>query len=153
MSDIATMIRIARKEVQKEMNKFVMDGFNRDNMLFCCDNATVTMDTDLGEVTTGVKDLKFFPSNMGTSTKGKLEDYVRKDELEDLISKISDGYDCVVSHDDAADAFKLLHERLSKGNKEKNEISFLNYEKEIKGYELLQAASHPTVIAKEHLKN
>lgn len=137
MSDIATMIRIARKEVQKEMNKFVMDGFNRD-MLFCCDNATVTMDTDLGEVTTGVKDLKFFPSKMGTiSITNRLEDYVRKDELEDLISKISDGYDCVVSHDDAADAFKLLHERLGKGNKEKNEISFLNYEKEIVGYELL----------------
>ena len=114
-----------------------MDGFNRDGMSFYCDNATVTIDTGLGEVTTGVKDLKFFPSNMGTSTKGKLEDYVRKDELEDLISKISDGYDCVVSHDDAADAFKLLYERLGKGNKEKNEISFLNYEKEIKGYELL----------------
>lgn len=138
MSDIATMIRIARKEVQKEMNKIVMDGFNRDGMLFCCDNATVTMDTDLGEVTTGVKDLKFFPSNMGTtSITNRLEDYVRKDELEDLISKISDGYNCVVSHDDAADAFRLLNERLGKGNREKNEISFLNYEKEIKGYELL----------------
>lgn len=137
MDNIALMTIIARKEVQKEMNKFVMDGFNRDNVMFCCDNATVTMDTDLGEVTTGVKDLKFFPSDMGTCIKDRFEDYVRKDELEDLFRSISDSYNCAVSHNDAADAFRLLHERLTKGNKKKNEISFLNYEKEIKGYELL----------------
>lgn len=139
MDNIALMTIIARKEVQKEMDKykFVMDGFNRDGMMFCCDNATVTMDTDLGEVTTGVKDLKFFPSDMGTCIKDRFEDYVRKDELEDLFRSISDSCNCAVSHDDAADAFRLLHERLTKGNKKKNEISFLNYEKEIKGYELL----------------
>lgn len=131
MSDIAMMTMIARKEVQKEMDKykFVMDGFNRD-ALFCCDNATV--DT----VTTGVKDLKF--CNVGTtSIKDRFEDYLRKDELEDLIDKICNSNGYIVSHDDAADAFRLLHERLTKGNKKKNEISFLNYEKEIKGYELL----------------
>ena len=139
MSDIVMMTMIARKEVQKEMDKykFVMDGFNRDNVMFCCDNATVTMDTDLGEVTTGVKDLKFFPSDMGTCIKDRFEDYIRKDELEDLFRSISDSYNCAVSHDDAADAFKLLHERFGKGNEKKNEFSFLNYEKEIKGYELL----------------
>jgi hypothetical protein len=137
MNNIAMMTMIARKEVQKEMDKykFVMDGFNRDGMMFC-NNATVTMDTDVGEVTTGVKDLKF--CNVGaTSIKDRFEDYVRKDELEDLIDKINNCNGYIVSHDDVADAFKLLHERFRKGNKKKNEISFLNYEKEIRGYELL----------------
>ena len=123
MSDIAMMTMIARKEVQKEMDKykFVMDGFNRD-ALFCCNNATVTMDTDVGT----------------TSIKDRFEDYVRKDELEDLIDKINNCNGYIVSpHDVAVDAFKLLHERFGKGNKKKNENSFLNYEKEIRGYELL----------------
>jgi hypothetical protein len=138
MSDIAMMTMIARKEVQKEMDKykFVMDSFNRD-ALFCCNNATVTMDTDLGEVSTGVKDLKFYPSDMSTCIKDRFEDYVRKDELEDLIGKISDSYNCAVSHDDVADALRRLSYRLNEGNKKKNEISFLNYEKEIVGYEVL----------------
>ena len=61
-----------------------------------------------------------------------------KDEFEDLINKISNNY--AVSHDDMADSFKLLSERLIKGNKKKNENSFLNYEKEIVGYELLYDA-------------
>lgn len=125
MSDIAMMTMIARKEVQKEMDKykFVMDSFNRDGMMFC-NNATVTMDTDVGT----------------TSIKDRFEDYVRKDELEDLIDKINNcncnGY-IVSPHDVAVDAFKLLHERFGKENKKKNENSFLNYEKEINGYELL----------------
>lgn len=138
MNDIAMMTMIARKEVKKEMDKykFVMDSFNRD-ALFCCNNATVTMDTDLGEVTTGVKDLKFYPSDVSTCIKDRFEDYVRKDELEDLFRTISDSCNCAVSHDDVADALRMLSTRLSKGNKKKNEFLIFDFEKEIKGYELL----------------
>lgn len=120
MSDIAMMTMIARKEVQKEMDKykFVMDGFNRDGMMFC-NNATVTMDTDVGT----------------TSIKDRFEDYVRKDELEDLINELCSV--TMVDKDDAGDALRMLSYTLSKGNKKKNEISFLNYEKEIRGYEVL----------------
>ena len=118
------------------MNKFVMDSFNRDGMMYCCNNDTVTIDTDFGEITTGIKGLKICPSDdMGIGVKDRLEDYVRKDEFEDLINKISNNY--AVSHDDMADSFRLLSERLIKGNKKKNENSFLNYEKEVVEYELL----------------
>ena len=47
------------------MNEFVMDSFNRDDILYCCNNATVTMDTDFGEVTTGVKGLKIVEGSNG----------------------------------------------------------------------------------------
>lgn len=119
------------------MNKFnfVMDSFNRDGtmngIIYCCNNDTVaTMDI------ANFKDIS--PSdNIGVNVKDRLEDYVRKDELKDLISKISDNYNCTVSHDDAADSFRFLYEKLIKGNKKKNENSFLNYEREVVGYELL----------------
>ena len=123
------------------MNRFnfVMDSFNRDGMMYCCNSDTVTIDTDLGEITTGIKGLKICPSDdIGVNVKDRLEDYVRKDEFEDLINKISNNY--AVSHDDMADSFRLLSERLIKGNKKKNENSFLNYEKEVVGYELLYDA-------------
>ena len=124
---------------------FVMDSFNRDGTMngtmYCCNNDTVTIDTDFGENTTRIKGLKICPSDdMGIGVKDRLEDYVRKDELKDLISKISDNYNCTASHDDMADSFRLLSERLIKGNKKKNENSFLNYEKEVVGYELLYDA-------------
>ena len=119
---------------------FVMDSFNRDGTMngtmYCCNNDTVTIDTDLGEITTGIKGLKICPSDdIGVNVKNRLEDYVRKDEFEDLINKISNNY--AVSHDDMADAFRLLSRRLSEGNKKKNENLFLYYEKEVVGYELL----------------
>ena len=122
---------------------FVMDSFNRDGTMngtmYCCNNDTVTIDTDFGENTTRIKDLKFCPSDdIGVNVKDRLEDYVRKDEFEHLINKISNNY--AVSHDDMADSFRLLSERLIKGNKKKNENSFLNYEKEVVGYELLYDA-------------
>ena len=122
---------------------FVMDSFNRDGTMngtmYCCNNDTVTIDTDFGENTTRIKGLKFCPSDdIGVNVKDRLEDYVRKDEFEDLINKISNNY--AVSHDDMADSFRFLYERLIKGNKKKNENSFLNYEKEIVGYELLYDA-------------
>ena len=124
------------KKEGKKMNKFVMDSFNRDSMMYCCNNATVTMDTDFGEVTTGVKDLKIYPSDsMGVGIKDRLEDYVKKDELKDLINELCNVK--VADKDDAGDAFRLLSRRLSEGNKKKNGISFLNYEKEVVGYELL----------------
>ena len=117
------------------MNKFVMDSFNRDGMMYCCNNATVTMDTDFGEISTGVKDLKIYPSDMGINIKDRLEDYVKKDELKDLINEL---YNVKVADKDyAGDAFRLLSRRLSEGNKKKNENLFLNYEKEVVGYELL----------------
>ena len=123
------------------MDKFVLDIFNRDGMTYCCNNDTVTIDTDFGEITTGIKGLKICPSDdMGIGVKNRLEDYVRKDELKDLISKISDNYNCTASHDDVADSFRFLYEKLIKGNKKKNENSFLNYKKEIVGYELLYDA-------------
>ena len=113
------------------MNKFnfVMDSFNRDGTMngtmYCCNNDTVT---------TGV----ICPSDdIGVNIKDRLEDYVRKDEFEDLINKISDNYNYAVSHDDVADSFRFLYKKLIKGNKKKNENSFLNYEKEVVGYELL----------------
>ena len=118
------------------MNKFVMDSFNRDNILYCCNNATVTMDTDFGEVTTGVKGLKIYPSDsMGIGVKDRFEDYVKRDELKDLINELCNVK--VADKDHAADAFRKLSRRLSEGNKKKNENSFLNYEKEVVGYELL----------------
>ena len=118
---------------------FVMDSFNRDGMMYCCNNDTVTIDTDFGENTTRIKDLKFCSSDdIGVNVKDRLEDYVRKDEFEDLINKISNNY--AVSYDDMADSFRFLSERLIKGNKKKNENSFLNYEKEVVGYELLYDA-------------
>ena len=118
---------------------FVMDSFNRDGMMYCCNNDTVTIDTDFGENTTRIKGLKFCPSDdIGVNVKDRLEDYVRKDEFEDLINKISNNY--AISHDDMADSFRFLSERLIKGNKKKNENSFLNYEKEVVGYELLYDA-------------
>ena len=120
------------------MNRFnfVMDSFNRDGTMngtmYCCNNDTVTIDTDFGENTTRIKG----PSDdIGVNVKDRLEDYVRKDEFEDLINKISNNY--AVSHDDMADSFRLLYEKLIKGNKKKNENSFLNYKKEVVGYELL----------------
>ena len=122
------------------MNKFAMDSFNRDSMMYCCNNDTVTIDTDLGEITTGIKGLKICPSDdMGIGVR--FEDYVRKDEFEDLISKMNELYNAkVADKDDVGDAFRLLSRRLIKGNKKKNENSFLNYEKEIVGYELLYDA-------------
>ena len=51
------------------MNRFnfVMDSFNRDGTMngtmYCCNNDTVTIDTDFGENTTRIKDLKFCPSD------------------------------------------------------------------------------------------
>ena len=118
------------------MNRFAMDSFNRDGTMYCCNNDTVTMDTDFGEVTTGVKNLKIYPSsNVSTYIKDRFEDYVKKDELKDLINEL---YNVKVADKDyAGDAFRLLSRRLSEGNKKKNEISFLNYEKEIRGYEVL----------------
>ena len=117
-----------------------MDSFNRDSMMYCCNNDTVTIDTDLGEITTGIKGLKICPSDdMGIGVR--FEDYVRKDEFEDLISKMNELYNAkVADKDDVGDAFRLLSRRLIKGNKKKNENSFLNYEKEIVGYELLYDA-------------
>ena len=119
------------------MNKFnfVMDSFNRDGTMYCCNNDTVaTMDiANFKDITTGV----ICPSDDMINVKNRFEDYVRKDELEDLISKISDSYNCTVSHDDVVDSFRLLYEKLIKGNKKKNENSFLNYEREVTGYELL----------------
>ena len=118
------------------MNRFAMDSFNRNDMMYCCNNDTVTIDTDFGEITTGIKGLKICPSdNIEVNIKDRLEDYVKKDELEDLINKISNNY--AASHDDMADAFRLLSRRLNEGNKKKNENSFLNYKKEVVGYELL----------------
>ena len=121
------------------MNGFAMDSFNRDSMMYCCNNATVTMDTDFGEVTTGVKDLKIYPNDdMGIGVKDRFEDYVRKDEFEDLINKVNELYNTrVIDKDKVGDAFRKLSRILSEGNKEKNENSFLNYEKEIRGYEVL----------------
>ena len=120
------------------MNRFAMDSFNRDGMMYCCNTDTVTIDTDLGEITTGIKGLKICPNDdMGIGVKDRFEDYVRKDELEDLINRISDNYNCTVSHDDVADSFRFLYEKLIKGNKKKNENSFLNYKREVVGYELL----------------
>ena len=132
------------------MNEFVMDSFNRDDILYCCNNATVTMDTDFGEVTTGVKNLKIYPSsNVSTYIKDRFEDYVKKDELKDLINEL---YNVKMADKDyAGDAFRLLSRRLSEGNKKKNEISFLNYEKEIRGYEVLQTVG--CEAAYQHLKN
>ena len=120
------------------MNRFVMDSFNRDGMMYCCNNDTVTIDTDFGENTTRIKGLKFCPSDdIGVNVKDRLEDYVRKDEMKDMISKISDNYNCTDSHDDVENSFRLLYEKLIKGNKKKNENSFLNYKREVVGYELL----------------
>ena len=115
-----------------------MDSFNRDGTMYCCNNDIVTsMDiANFKDINTGVNCL----SNDMISVKNRFEDYVRKDELEDLISKISDNYNCTVSHDDVADSFRLLYEKLIKGNKKKNENSFLNYEREVTGYELLYDA-------------
>ena len=121
------------------MDKFVMDSFNRDSMMYCCNNDTVTIDTDFGEITTGIKGLKICPSDdMGIGVKDRLEDYVRKDEFEDLINKVNELYNTrVIDKDKVGDAFRKLSRRLSEGNKKKNENSFLNYEKEVVGYELL----------------
>lgn len=118
------------------MDRFAMDSFNRDGMMYCCNNDTVTIDTDFGEITTGIKGLKICPSDsMGVDIKDRLEDYVKKDELKDLINEL---YNIKMNDkDDAGDAFRLLSRRLNEGNKKKNEISFLNYEKEVVGYELL----------------
>ena len=122
---------------------FVMDSFNRDGTMngtmYCCNNDTVTIDTDFGENTTRIKGLKICPSDdMGIDFKDRFEDYVRKDEFEDLINKVNELYNVKVADKDyAGDAFRLLSHRLSEGNKKKNEISFLNYEKEIRGYEVL----------------
>ena len=118
---------------------FVMDSFNRDGTMngtmYCCNNDTVTIDTDLGEISTGVKNLKIYPSDMGINIKDRLEDYVKKDELKDLINEL---YNVKVADKDyAGDAFRLLSRRLSEGNKKKNENLFLYYEKEVVGYELL----------------
>ena len=118
------------------MDRFAMDSFNRDGMMYCCNNDTVTIDTDFGEITTGIKGLKICPSDsMSVGIKDRLEDYVKKDELEDLINELYNAK--VADKDDVGDAFRLLYERLIKGNKKKNENSFLNYEKEVAGYELL----------------
>lgn len=124
------------------MNKFVMDSFNRDGMMYCCNNDTVTIDTDFGEITTGIKGLKICPSDdMRIDVKDRFEDYVRKDEFEDLINKVNELYNTrVIDKDKVGDAFRLLSHRLSEGNKKKNENSFLNYEKEVVGYELLYDA-------------
>lgn len=107
-----------------------MDSFNRTPIMFCCNN---NVDTDLREISNGVNDLKY--CDTGTCIKDRFEDYVRKDELKDLINEL---YNVKVADKDyAGDAFRLLSRRLSEGNKKKNENSFLNYEKEIVGYELL----------------
>ena len=121
------------------MDKFVMDSFNRDSMMYCCNNDTVTIDTDFGEITTGIKGLKICPSDdMGIGVKDRFEDYVKKDELKDLINEL---YNVKIADKDyAGDAFRLLSRRLSEGNKKKSENSFLNYEKEVVGYELLYDA-------------
>ena len=130
------------------MNGFAMDSFNRGGMMYCCNNDTVTIDTDLGEITTGIKGLKIcLNDNMGIGVKDdmgiggvkdRLEDYVRKDEFEDLINKVNELYNTrVIDKDKVGDAFRKLSRILSEGNKEKNENSFLNYEKEIRGYEVL----------------
>lgn len=112
------------------MNKFVMDSFNRDGMMFCCNDDMITINTD-----TGVKDLNFCSDVMGIGIKDGFEDYVKKDELKDLINEL---YNVKVADKDyAGDAFRLLSRRLSEGNKKKNENSFLNYEREVVGYELL----------------
>lgn len=115
------------------MNKFVMDSFNRDGMMYYCNNDIVTtMDiANLKDITTGV----ICPSDDIVNVKGRLEDYVRKDEFEDLINKLCNVK--VADKDDAGYVFRLLSHRLSEGNKKKNENSFLNYEKEVTGYELL----------------
>ena len=121
------------------MDRFVMDSFNRDGMMYCCNTDTVTIDTDLGEITTGIKGLKICPNDdMGIGVKDRFEDYVRKDEFEDLINKVNELYNTrVIDKDKVGDAFRKLSRRLSEGNKKKNENSFLNYEKEVVGYELL----------------
>lgn len=138
MNNIALMKAMVKKEIDREMNKFMMDGFNRDsNVMFCCDTASITRDTNAGEITTNVKDVKF--CNVGTtSIKDRFEDYVRKDELEALIDKVrvSNGY--TASCDEVVDAFKLLHRRLAEGNKKENGFLIFNFEKEISGYELLE---------------
>ena len=116
------------------MDKFVMDSFNRDGM-YCCNNNTVTIDTDFGEAITGIKGLK---DSMNICIKDRFEDYVRKDEFEDLINKVNELYNTrVIDKDKVGDAFRKLSRRLSEGNKKKNKNSFLNYEKEVVGYELL----------------
>ena len=118
------------------MNRFAMDSFNRDRMMYCCNNDTVTIDTDFGKNTTRIKGLKICPNDsMGVDIKDRLEDYVKKDELEDLINELCNVK--VADKDDVGDAFRLLYERLIKGNKKKNENSFSNYEREVVGYELL----------------
>lgn len=124
------------------MNRFAMDSFNRDSMTYCCNNDTVTIDTDLGEITTGIKGLKICPNDdMGIGVKDRFEDYVRKDEFEDLINKVNELYNTrVIDKDKVGDALRKLSRRLSEGNKKKNENSFLNYEKEVVGYELLYDA-------------
>lgn len=137
MNNIALMKAMVKKEIDKEMNKLVMDGFNRDSVMFCCDTASITRDSNVGEITTNVKDVKF--CNVGTTAiKDRFEDYVRKDELEALIDKVrvSNGY--TASCDKVADAFKLVSEKLGKGNKKENEFLIFNFEKEIEGYELLE---------------
>ena len=58
---------------------------------------------------------------------------VRKEGSKEMKEFVMDSF----NRDDAGDAFRLLSYRLSEGNKKKNEISFLNYEKEIRDYELL----------------
>ena len=122
---------------------FVMDSFNRDGTMngtmYCCNNDTVTIDTDFGENTTRIKGLKFCPSDdIGVNVKDRLEDYVRKDAFEDLINKVNELYNTrVIEKDKVGDGFRLLSRRLSEGNKKKNENLFLYYEKEVVGYELL----------------
>ena len=126
------------------MNEFVMDSFNREDMMFCCNDDMVIVGTD-----TGVKGLNFCSND---SIKDRFEDYVKKDEFEDLINKVNELYNVKVADKDyAGDAFRLLSRRLSEGNKKKNEISFLNYEKEIRGYEVLQTVG--CEAAYQHLKN
>ena len=124
------------------MNKFVMDSFNRDGMMYCCNNDTVTIDTDFGEITTGIKGLKIYPNDsMGIGVENRFENYVRKDEFEDLINKVNELYNTrVIDKDKVGDAFRKLSRRLSEGNKKKNENLFLYYEKEVVGYELLYDA-------------
>ena len=132
-----------------------MDSFNRDSMMYCCNSDTVTIDTDLGEITTGIKGLKICPSDdMGIGVKDRLEDYVRKDEFEDLINKVNELYNTrVIDKDKVGNAFRKLSRRLSEGNKKKNENSFLNYEKEVVGYQLLYDVKQNVIVTKEHLKN
>lgn len=109
-----------------------MDSFNRD-VVYCYN--------DFGDIATGVS----CSSNDGITIKDRIKDYVRKDELEDLVNKL---FNIRADKDDADDTFRKLSYRLNKGNKKKNGISFLNYEKEIRGYELLQK-----VGVKEPTKN